>query len=164
MIATYNFYKTDVKFALTAEDNRLQEFFQKIMSESNNREREHLTNFIKDVTKSCHKKGKDIYKKKLRHLMTKNDIPFESQVTRPTISKPKSKGRRFIKKSTYQKWKKNQAMKKCSSLVHNLSDFQLTKPMDTLLSKGLSFVPTTDKLNVTQLKTDIDKYTRTVMS
>ena len=43
--------------------------------------------------------------------MTKNDFPFESQVTRPTIPKPKSKGRRFIKKSTYQKWKKNQAMK-----------------------------------------------------
>ena len=109
-------------------------------------------------------KRKRYLQKEIKTPDDKNDIPFESQVTRPTISKPKSKGRRFIKKSTYQKWKKNQAMKKCSSLVHNLSDFQVTKPMDTLLSKGLSIVPTPDKLNVTQLKTDIDKYTRTVMS
>lgn len=52
-------------------------------------------------------------------------------------------------------------MKKVASIVFNLSDFPITGPMESLLNRGLSFVPIPKKLNITQLKTDIDKYTRT---
>ena len=51
-------------------------------------------------------------------------------------------------------------MKKMSSIVFNLSDYPLTSSMESLLSHGLTFVPTPGKLNISQLKSDIDKYTR----
>ena len=93
----------------------------------------------------------------------KNNIPIEIESRTQGFEKPKSKSRRFHKRSKYKKWKKVESMKKVSSLVFNLSDFPITGAMESLLNHGLSFVPIPKKLNITQLKTDLDKYTRTML-
>ena len=54
-------------------------------------------------------------------------------------------------------------MRKISSLVFNLSDFPISKNMENLLNHGLSFVPIPDKLNITQVKTDLNKYERSML-
>ena len=51
-------------------------------------------------------------------------------------------------------------MKKPLDLDHNLSDFELTEPMKSLLNHGLGFVPTPKTINITQTLAELDKYNR----
>ena len=53
-------------------------------------------------------------------------------------------------------------MKKPLDIVHNLSDFELTEPMKSLLNRGLGFVPTPKTINISQTLADLDKYKRRV--
>ena len=99
----------------------------------------------------------------MRYLKIKNNVPIDDQSRVQGFEKVKSKTRRFHKRKTYQKWKKKESLKKVSSLVFNLSDFPIIGPMESLLNRGLSFVPIPKKLNITQLKTDLDRYTRTML-
>ena len=55
------------------------------------------------------------------------------------------------------------AMRKFSSLVFNLRDFPLSRHMENLLNHGLSFVPIPEKLNLTQLKTELNRYERNML-
>ena len=54
-------------------------------------------------------------------------------------------------------------MKNAPILISNLSDFPINGPMESLLNYGLSFVPIPKSLIITELKTDIDKYTRAML-
>ena len=93
----------------------------------------------------------------------KNNIPIDSTSRIQGFEKTKPKTRGFYKRSKYQKLKRKESMKRITSLVCNLSDFPVTGSMESLLNHGLSFVPVPKKLNITQLKADIDKYSRSML-
>ena len=94
----------------------------------------------------------------MRHLKLSYNIPSEEPRLQG-FERIKSKTRRIYTPAGYQKLKKKEAMKK----VFNLSDFPLTRHMESLLNHGLSFVPVPDKLNITQLKTELDRYERSML-
>ena len=161
-IKNVKYAKQDVEISLKTEKANFEEFLKNIWIHANIAEKKHFNNLIRNHQTKVHKMEKDKYEKKLSHLKFKNDIPTDEKpkIEGCTLDKSKSKNRRFIKRSKYVKWKKKEFMKQATSLVVNYSDFPVTEPMKTLLNKGLSFVPTPEKLNITQLKADIDKYSR----
>ena len=47
-----------------------------------------------------------------------------------------------MKRQKYRRLMKREAAKQNLDIVHNLSEFELTEDMKSVLNKGLSFVPT----------------------
>ena len=90
------FAKKDVEFALKTEETKFQDFLQIILVNSNHEEKIHLTNFIKESTTKIHRKEKEKYQKKLKHLQLKYNIPIDNESRIQGFEKVKSKSRRFI--------------------------------------------------------------------
>ena len=59
-----------------------------------------------------------------------------------------------------RKWKKLQDKFKAKPItsVYNYYKITLTKPMETLLNRGLNFCVTPDKVNAVQIEVDLNKF------
>ena len=154
--------RTDADAILTQEKNNYEDFLQKAVARLSQTEKLSIKKFDEKFKAKINQKLKEKYLKKLKHLKLLNNIPSEESRIEG-FKKIKSRPRRFHKRSSYQKLKKKEAMKKISTLVFNLSDFQMTKHMENLLNHGLSFVPVPNKLNITQIKTELDRYERSIL-
>ena len=94
-----------------------------------------------------------------------NPIPQKQDYkNRSTIQVSTYKHRRYIKRRV---WKKIQDKRKAiqieSSAVYNYSKIKLTEPMAKILNRGLNFCVTPSTLNLTQIKSDFDKFERRVL-
>ena len=47
--------------------------------------------------------------------------------------------------------------------MFNLSDIPLTTAMESVLNRGLSFVPTPEKIDISLLKSDLEKHSRKIL-
>ena len=154
--------KKDAENILLTEENNYSDFLLTIIPQFNESEKLHLRKFDVESKAKINQRLRCKYQKKLAHLKLLNNIPpNESRIE--GFEKVKSKTRRFYKRTKYQKLKKKEAMKRVSSLVFNLSDFPITTHMQNLLNHGLSFVPIPDKLNITQVKTELNRYERSML-
>ena len=103
--------------------------------------------------------------------MRKEDklLNLMKQAAEPVKAKPESKSnpkakksRKFIPRSTYKKLMKKKK-KEGQSVVFNLSKIELTESMESLLNKGLNFAVMPDKLNLTDLLVNYDRFKRTML-
>ena len=72
----------------------------------------------------------------------------------------KKKQRRFIKRSCYRRKMKKWSKKQIDPLYINYSDHELTSGEESLLNKHTSFVPSTKKVNKSQLDYDLSRFSR----
>ena len=75
---------------------------------------------------------------------------------------PKAKRRKWIKKSKYQRIKKQKKRQKLS-IVFNYSSITLTPGMEKVLNRGLIFSVTPLNLNLTQVLVDFSRFERTML-
>ena len=78
------------------------------------------------------------------------------------IKAPKTKKRKWIKKSKYQRIQKQKKKQKIS-VVFNYSKITLTSGMEKVLNRGLNFSITPLHLNLTQVLVDFARFERTML-
>ena len=69
-----------------------------------------------------------------------------------------TKNRRFTKRSKHKRISCKLARENKLATINNLSSFHISKDMENILNKGLTFVPNRYKINKTELLADLDKY------
>ena len=143
-----------------AEKNHLY-LLDNLMRNFNKKRFLKVKDHIENLTKNMIEQQNINYQKKLHHLKIKNNIPTETMRV-PGLTKPERKSRRFIKRRKYKKWKKDEASKHPQNLVHNLSSFELTNPMNSMLNRGLGFCPMPNTVNISGLQAEVDKYSRNI--
>ena len=92
--------------------------------------------------------------KRFSHL--KNPPPKRDKNSQQQTSKSK---RKWVKKSQYVRMKRK-LKKQDISIVYNYSSITLTPAMESLFNRGLSFVPTPEKINFTQVLADLKYFER----
>ena len=123
-------------------------------------ERENLLEYVRKREPQISRKLKHTFQQKLKHLKEKHCQPSDKPNTDGYKAPPKaSNNRRFMKRNKYRKWKIREAQKKVN-LITNLSDYPLNEAMTNLLNRGLSFVPTPEGVNKSQLVSDLSRYER----
>ena len=97
-------------------------------------------------------------------VCTKETNSEEKPTQNDDVTKPSN--RRFRKR---KEWRTKQRKKKekstydfTNNVIHNYSSHTLTKPMETLLQRGLNFTVTPNKVNTTDLLQDVKKFERKI--
>jgi len=87
------------------------------------------------------------------------DVPINT----PDISTISKKNRKFIKRSRYKRLMRRSARKPLPCLVNNFSDmnFDINR-IEGVLNKSLSFVPTPQKMDITNMEAGLQKFRRTL--
>ena len=144
------------------ECTHFNEFFNDLLQNlPDASEREELINYKRKREPQIASNLKHKFHQKIVHLKNKqHTVEAEPDtVGFKAPNKPFRTQRRFLNRNRYRKWKVREAQKKID-LITNYSSFTLTKPMITLLNRGLSFVPTPAGVNKSELIADFSRYER----
>ena len=146
------------------ERSRFSEFFSGILTGLEASERDFLIKYKEQREPQISRNLKRKFHQKLSHLkkkQCKSDKPIRDTDGFKAPSKPFRTQRRFLKRNKYRKWKQKEAQKQVD-LVVNLSNFTLSEPMQKVLNRGLSFVPTPVGVNKSELIADFSRYERSI--
>ena len=153
----------DAKWYAKDEKKRYEKFRASQLSLLAHSDQNKLIEMLKKIEPQLINKINQKFKQKLQHLLAKNGISQEESSQVPGLKghKEPHQTRRFIKRNTYKRRKRAEASKQVN-LVHNLSQFPLTEDMTKVLNKGLSFVINPRNVNLTEVRSDLQAWKRTV--
>ena len=99
--------------------------------------------------------------RKLSHLKEQFGTGENSEV-RQNMEKRNKRSRRFVKKTVWTR-RQRKFRNKGVKLYFNYSKIPISPAMDRLLNRGLNYCITPNKVNVTELLVDIDKFVRKML-
>jgi hypothetical protein len=159
---------TWIRITISEEENNAKEIYEKY--------RESLVKFgsmipedLHDfVAKKLETKAQELQKnmkndklRKLDNLKEKFGTGENSDI-RNNMQKRNNRSRRFVKKTVWTR-RQRKFRNKGVKLYFNYSKIPITPAMDRLLNRGLNYCITPNKVNVTELLVDIDKFARKML-